>query len=172
MTALSYQDFLQVASRKLCDPNNLGQHNALLLVNFERLAELDGVLGFNAVDAVVRQISSQVKDALSAESLVGITGRYQICCLLVELLSDAHAILAAHKILRILMLPVVLDKRNITLAPRIGVALSNKSGCALDQLLSDASLAIHQARLEQESIKLLPQKRKIRFFPRLISGQI
>ena len=167
MTALSYQDFLQIASRKLCDPNNLGQHNALLLVNFERLAELDGVLGFNAVDAVVRQISSQVKDALSAESLVGITGRYQICCLLVELLSDAHAILAAHKILRILMLPVVLDKRNITLAPRIGVALSNKSGCALDKLLSDASLAIHQARLEQESIKLFAAETKDPFLSQI-----
>lgn len=156
-----------MASMKLCDPNIFGRHNALLLVNFERLAELDGVLGFNAVDEVVRKISNQLKDALNPESLVGITGRYQVCCLLVELLSDAHATLAAHKILRILMSPVVLGKRNITLAPRIGVALSNESGCALDQLLSDASLAIRQAKLEQESIKLFTAETKDPFLSQI-----
>ena len=120
MTVLAYQDFLQTASENLCDPQNIGQRNAVLIVNLERLAELDGVLGFAIVDEIMRKISWQLKDSLNPGDLVGVTGRYQICCLLVDLLTDAHAMLAAHKILRILTPPVELGRRNIILAARIG----------------------------------------------------
>jgi EAL domain-containing protein (putative c-di-GMP-specific phosphodiesterase class I)/GGDEF domain-containing protein len=153
MTVLAYQDFLQTASRRLCDTHNTNRHNAVLIVNFERLAELDGVLGFAVVDDIVRKISWQLKDALNPGDLVGVTGRYQISCLLVDLLTGAHAMLAAHKILRMPVRPFISDKRNIILAARIGVAV-NRDNDTLHQLMSNASLAVHQAKLEQESIRL------------------
>jgi EAL domain-containing protein (putative c-di-GMP-specific phosphodiesterase class I)/GGDEF domain-containing protein len=153
MTVLAYQDFLQTASQRLCNTHNIKRCNAVLIVNFERLAELDGVLGFVTVDDIVRKISWQLKDALNPEDLVGVTGRYQISCLLVDLLTDAHAMLAAHKILRMLARPFISDKRNIILAARIGVAV-NRDNDTLHQLMSNASLAVRQARLEQEPIRL------------------
>ncbi len=154
MTVYAYQDFLQVASRKLQDPHTLNRRNALLIVNFERLAELDGILGFGVVDDILRHVSHQLKAALNSEDLVGITGRYQISCLLSDLLTDAHAMLAAHKILRVLTAPFVLDRRNIILAPRIGVALKSQSIDTLEQLMTNASSAVRQARLTQEPIML------------------
>lgn len=154
MTVLAYQDFLQTASQRLGDPHHINRRNAILIVNFERLAVLDGVLGFTVVDDIIRKISWQLRDSLHSGDLVGVTGRYQISCLLVDLLTDAHAMLAAHKILRILMPPFVLGRRNIILAPHIGVALSNESSRALDQLMSNASSAVHLARSEQEPVKL------------------
>ena len=154
MTILAYQDFLQVAARKLQDPALINRRSALLIVNFERLAELDGILGFAVVDKILTQVSNQLKAALNTEDLVGTTGRYQVSCLLSDLLTDAHAMLAAHKILRVLALPFVLDRRNIILAPRIGVALKNNASATLEQLMSNASSAVRQARLAQESIKL------------------
>lgn len=154
MTVLTYQDFLQTASQKLCDLHSIDQRNAVLIVNLERLAELDGVLGFTIVDEIMHKISRQLQDSLNAGDLVGVTGRYQICCLLVDLLTDAHAMLAAHKILRILTPPVELGRRNIILAARIRVAVNNGSEYALNQLMSNASLAIRQARQEQEHIRL------------------
>lgn len=154
MTVLAYQDFLQTASDKLCDSYHIERHHAVLIVNFERLAELDGVLGFATVDEIIHQISRQLRDSLKHDDLVGITGRYQICCLLIDLPTPAHAELAAHKVLRILTPPFVLDRRNIILAARVGVAVSNGSDGALSQLMSNASLAIRQAKLEHESIRL------------------
>lgn len=154
MTVLAYQDFLQTASQKLCDSHNTGRKNAVLVVNFERLTELDGVLGFAMVDEIIRKISWQLRDSLNPEDLVGVTRRYQISCLLVDLLTDAHAMLAAHKILRILVHPFVSGRRSIILAARIGVAVSNRDDHTLDRLMSNASLAIRQARLEQVPIKL------------------
>lgn len=153
MTVLAYQDFLQTASEKLCHSCHIERHHAVLIINFERLAELDGVLGFATVDEIIHQISQQLRDSLKHDDLVGITGRYQICCLLIDLPTAAHAELAAHKVLRILTPPFVLDRRNIILAARIGVAVSNGSNSPLSQLMSNASLAIRQAKLEQESIR-------------------
>jgi len=154
MTILAYQHFLQQASQRLRDEYQLGRRNAVLIINFERLIELDGILGFTIVDNTLQQIAQQLRDALNPDDLVGITGRYQICCLLVDLLTDAHAMLAAHKILRILTPPFVLDRKNIILAPRLGVAVNNASGDELDQLMCNASAAVRQAKLEQLPSKL------------------
>jgi len=154
MTILAYQHFLQQASQKLRDERQLGRRNAVLIINFERLIELDGVLGFTIVDNTLQQIAQQLRDALNPDDLVGITGRHQICCLLVDLLTDAHAMLAAHKILRILTPPFVLDRKNIILAPRLGVAVNSASGDELDQLMCNASAAVRQAKLEQLPVKL------------------
>ncbi|MCG7755714.1 MAG: diguanylate cyclase, partial [Nitrosomonas sp.] len=127
MTVLVYQDFLQQASRQLNSAHPTGLRSAVLIVNFERLAELDGVLGFTVVDDILQQIAGQLKNALNPQDLTGITGRYQLCCLLTGLLTDAHAMLAAHKIIRILAQPFAFGRRNIILAPRIGVALPDES---------------------------------------------
>lgn len=154
MTILAYQHFLQQASQRLRDEYQLGRRNAVLIINFERLIELDGILGFTIVDNTLQQIAQQLRNALNPDDLVGITGRYQICCLLVDLLTDAHAMLAAHKILRILTPPFVLDRKNIILAPRLGVAVNNASGDKLDQLMCNASAAVRQAKLEQLPSKL------------------
>lgn len=157
-TVLVYQDFLQSAAQKLRDPTLIDRRNAVLIVNFERLAELDGILGFAVVDTILAQVSHQLKAALNPEDLVGTTGRYQISCLLSDLLTDAHAMLAAHKILRVLALPFVLDRRNIILAPRIGVALKNSTSATLEQLMSNASSAVRQARVTQEPIRLFAEE--------------
>ncbi|QOJ24556.1 MAG: EAL domain-containing protein [Gammaproteobacteria bacterium] len=154
MTVLAYQSFLIKASQKLNDAHPSNFRKAVLIVNFERLAELDGVLGFTVVDDMLQQIAAQLRSALNPGDLVGITGRYQLCCLLANLLTDAHAMLAAHKIIRILAQPFAFGRRSIILAPRIGVALQNDSSRTLDQLMSNASSAVRRAKLEQDPITL------------------
>lgn len=158
MTALSYHDFLQAASQTLFDPHHTDRNHAVLIVNFERLSRLDGILGFATVDEIVRQAAERLRNALNSEDLVGVTGRYQICCLLKNLLTDAHAMLAAHKILRILKPPFLMGMRNVILSPRIGIALSKKNESDLDQLMSSASSALNKAKSEQESVKLFVEE--------------
>ncbi|WP_177183605.1 putative bifunctional diguanylate cyclase/phosphodiesterase [Nitrosomonas cryotolerans] len=158
MTALSYRKFLQTASQILFDSDRVGRRHAVLVINFERLSELDGVLGYAMVDEIMRRIAGQLGDALNTADLVSIVGRYQICCLLSDLLTDSHALLAAHKVLRVLTAPFLLDERRLILSPRIGVALSSQNNGELSQLMSNASSALRQAKLERESIKLFVEE--------------
>lgn len=154
MPILSYQNFFQTAERKLSDNNNACGNHAVLTVNLGRLAELDGILGHAAVDQIIQTISKQLADALNPEDLIGITGRHQVSCLLVNLLANAHAILAAHKIIRILTVPFTLGTQNILLNPCIGVAYGCEKNSTIDLMMRNASLAIQQALQEKEQIKL------------------
>ncbi len=156
----SYQDFLQTASVALLDANNANLHSAVVVVNLEGLPELDGILGYAEVDAFLDQLVQQMREALNATDLVGPSGRYQICCLLVDLLTDNHALLAAHKILRTFTTPFHFNKRRITLLPRIGIALNNDKTSQLQQLMSNASSALHQAKRDKVPIRLFDEKEK------------
>ncbi|OQW40760.1 MAG: hypothetical protein A4S08_03870 [Proteobacteria bacterium SG_bin4] len=154
MPVLSYSNFFQAAERKLSDNRNACGNHAVLTVNLGRLAELDGILGYAAVDQIIQTISKQLADALNPGDLIGITGRHQVSCLLVNLLANAHALLAAHKILRILTVPFTLGAHNILLNPCIGVAYGREKKSTIDLMMRNASLAIQQALQEKEQIKL------------------
>ncbi|HNP26110.1 MAG TPA: diguanylate cyclase, partial [Nitrosomonas sp.] len=160
MTIYSYQDFLQTASAALSDANNANAHSAVVVVNLEGLPELDGILGYTEVDAILGQLVQQVRTALNATDIIGPSGRYQICCLLADLLTDNHALLAAHKILRVFAAPLQFNKRRITLLPRIGIALNSDKTSSLQQLMSNASSALHQAKRDKTPIRLFDEKEK------------
>lgn len=159
MTIYTYQDFLQTASETLLEVNKDHQHSAIIVLNLEGLPELDGVLGYTEVDEILVELVQQLRDALNTNDLVGPTGRYQISSLLTDLLTSNHAILAAHKILRTFAKPFLFKGRNIALLPRIGVAVNN-SDENLKQLMSNASTAIHQAKINREPIQLFDEKEK------------
>ncbi len=158
MTILSYQDFLQTANHVLLAPESASGRSAMLVIEFERLPELDGVLGHRVVDEIVGQAARTIRQALNPADMVGMTGRHQVTCLLADLLTDEHARLAAYKLLRTLVQPVLLNEHRINLFCRIGIATKNSGKHSVDQLMRTATLALHGARAEHESIKLLVEQ--------------
>ncbi|MFZ1712072.1 MAG: GGDEF domain-containing phosphodiesterase [Nitrosomonas sp.] len=158
MTILSYPDFLQTTSRILLESQNVPRHNAILLIEFERLPELDGVLGYRVVDDLVGQAAGMIRHALNPQDIVGTVGRYQITCLLTDLLTDEHASLAASKIMRVLAQPLLLNEHRINLFSRIGIAIKHSCNSCIDQLMRTANLALHGARAEREPVKLLVEQ--------------
>lgn len=166
MSIYSYQNFLKFASKALLDANSAHRHSAVIVINFEGLPELDGVLGYLEVDEILDQLVRQLNDALNPTDFVGSTGRYQICCLLSDLLTTNHAILAAHKIIRIFTQPCQYNNRRITLLPRLGVALNITNKYDLKQLMSNASSALNHAKRNREPVRLFDEKEK----DQLLSG--
>lgn len=154
MQALSYPDFLQAIDGILHESREGGRHCAALVVDFEGLADLDGVLGYAVVDDIVDHGASRLVEALQPSDLVGMVGRHQLACLLHDVPGEGHAVLAAHKALRVLTAPFVHGERRLVLAPRIGVALSKSSETGADQLLRNANSAMRQARLQREPVRM------------------
>jgi len=155
MTIFSYQEFLQTARHLLQTPQTPSGRRAMLILEFERLAEMDGVLGYRVVDDIVNHAASAIRQALNPEDIVGMTGRHQVTCLLTNLLTDEHALLAAHKLLRTMSQPILLEGYRINLFCRIGVAVQNPCNHCTDQLMRTANHALHSARREHHPIKLL-----------------
>lgn len=157
MPVLGYHEFLRSANETLRRPENGGRVVAGLVVAFEGLAELDGVLGYAAVDELMHQAGERLVEALHETDLVGYTGRHQLGCLLDALPGESHAVLAAHKILRTLAAPFRLGERRLVVAPRLGVAVSDHLARDAGELLRRANTAMRQARREREPLKVYAQ---------------
>ena len=158
MAAITYQDFLNKASEVLQDPAHLNHKKALLLIDFEKLPALESAVGFFPIDNILQQAFDLISHALHPSDIVGITGRHQICCLLTQLRSESHALLAAHKVLRIFQQRFPLGERLIVLFPRIGIAFNDLCKNELGRLLGNAGSALQQARFEHEPIKVYEKK--------------
>ncbi|SER06970.1 EAL domain, c-di-GMP-specific phosphodiesterase class I (or its enzymatically inactive variant) [Nitrosomonas sp. Nm51] len=160
MPIQSYQNFLQTASRILLDANSAHRHSAVIIINLEGLPDLDGILGYTEVDEILGKLIQQTHDALNAADIAGPSGRHQICCLLSDLLTTNHAILAAHKIMRVFTQTHRFNHRRVSLLPRIGVALNTSQKDDLRTLMSNASTALHHAKRSRESIRLYDENEK------------
>lgn len=158
MAAITYQDFLSKAFEALHHPAHINQKKALLLINFEKLPTLESAVGFFPIDHILQQAFELISNALRPNDIVGITDRHQICCLLTQLPSENHALLAAHKILQIFQQRFPLGERLIVLFPRIGIAFDDSCNNELNLLLGNAKSALQQARLEHEPIKAYEKK--------------
>lgn len=162
----TYKNFVITAARVLSDANEAHAISGVIVVNFEGLPELDGALGYDAVDEVLVELVLKVNDALTSTDVVGASGRYQICCLLSDLLTQAHAELAAHKLLRLLTPTILVKDRRVSLLPRLGLALNNSKKSNLGQLMRKASAGLYQARRNKKHIGIFDETER----NKLLSG--
>ncbi|MBI1907578.1 MAG: EAL domain-containing protein [Rhodocyclales bacterium] len=149
-TIPGYRGLLRQLTRALAAPARDECVIAVVLIDFEVLSELDGVLGLATVDRLVREAARRLADVLPGSDRVGYTGRHQLACLLAGLDSEMHAVLAAHKIMRTLAAPLDLGKRRLTLSPRLGIAYAHRARHDPDELLRQASKALLRARRQRE----------------------
>lgn len=154
MITITYRDFLSKTFKVLHDPAHISQRKALLVIDFEKLPALESAVGFFPIDNILQQAFDLISNALHSNDIVGITGRHQICCLLTQLPSESHALLAAHKILRIFQQRFPLGERLIVLFPRIGIAFNDLCNNELNLLLGNAGSALQQAKFEHNLIKV------------------
>lgn len=152
MSMDAYKNFVITAARVLHDANVARAISAVIVINFEGLPELDGMLGYDEVDETLAKLVSKVSNALDSTDVVGAGGRYQICCLLPDLLTPAHAELAAHKLLRLLTPAISVKDRRVSLLPCIGFALNTDKKNNLGQLMRNASAGLHQAKRNKKHI--------------------
>jgi diguanylate cyclase (GGDEF)-like protein len=149
-TIPGYRGLLRQVTRALATPARDERIIAVVLVDFEVLSELDSVLGYTAVDRLMREAAQRLTDALPDCDRVGYTGRHQLACLLAGMDSEMHAVLAAHKIMRTLTAPLVHGNRRIRLSPRLGIAYAHRAQHDAEELLRQANKALQRARRQRE----------------------
>jgi len=154
MTIFQYRTFLRKANKIISDANKSKQLVAVMLIDFEKLPALDSVLGYHAVDSMLKDAGHRLANALLPTDLVGYVGRYQLACLLSSLPTPSHAELAGHKIIRVLNTPYRQAKQEIFMAARVGISLSKPQKHNLNELLRQANAAVQVAIQEREFLKI------------------
>ena len=122
------------------------ESQALLLVNFDDLLELQAQLGFQASSALVSSLAGSFATALGGRAAALRLGDASCCVLVNGVRNGGHAMLAADKLLRVA--DAAMSESGLTVRPglSIGVALCPGHATEAAGLLRKAQLAAAAAR--------------------------
>jgi len=119
---------------------------ALLLLDLGRIQIINETFGHNWCDKLIQEQSERLKKRVdTADTLVRV-GADEFA-LLVEDYESTHDITQlVHQIKKTLQKPVVIDNKQVTLSPSIGVAFFPVDGLNADTLLTNAQTALSEAK--------------------------
>jgi EAL domain-containing protein (putative c-di-GMP-specific phosphodiesterase class I)/GGDEF domain-containing protein len=123
---------------------------AALVVDLGEIWRMDGALGLRPTDELVSGVAERLGHALRGGDTVGHIGRHRLACLLVNLPSREHALLAANKAFSVVSEVTRVGEQVIFLNPRIGIAEADATCDSGDELLRRATKAATDARTRHE----------------------
>lgn len=126
------------------------QHDGMMLsvlaINLDCVSRVDGLLGYPAGDALLEQITARLRAGLRPADVLGTLGRDELGCILPTIAGEGYALLATHKILRVLEQAFTVSEQQVLVSASLGIALYPEHGKSAETLLRQANLAMHEAK--------------------------
>ncbi len=144
--------FLAALESALQEAASQSRPVGICLLWLDSVYHIDTILGYHAGDIACAKSLQHVQSALKDTDRVFRIGRSQVACLLPALTNEAQAVLAAHKIIRILGSHLALEQFTVHSEPYIGIALFPVHGQDANVLLQRAASALREARLRKEPV--------------------
>ena len=141
----------------------------IALISLECVSRIDGLMGYRAGDSFCDQVAGLLNHALKSGDNVFRVGRNDLVCLLRNLPSETHAVLAAYKILRTLSIPLCIDGYYFDASPFVGIAIGTKENKDADEILRQANVAMHEAKKKNDRFAIYEAKLEA---PRLLQFQL
>lgn len=124
-----------------------GSHFALLFCDLDDFKPINDQFGHKAGDAVLRQVAARLLDGRRGTDTVARFGGDEFVVLLTDL-SNAHdmGIGVARQLLAAISAPFEIEGKSCTLGASIGIALYRGARISTSQLMSQADIAMYQAK--------------------------
>jgi diguanylate cyclase (GGDEF)-like protein len=119
---------------------------ALLLLNINKFKEVNDALGYEAGDALLVQVSANIRQCLRDCDTVARWSGDEFVALLEDVAEEGDARQVAEKILDRFGLPLTAGERECFITLSVGVAFYPAEDCDLDALLKRADIAMRSAR--------------------------
>jgi diguanylate cyclase (GGDEF)-like protein len=124
-----------------------GKQLALLLIQIERIEQVDRLLGLQRGEAFMLRVTRRMREGvLRKQDQLGRVSRNQLACLLPRIGGEGVAILAASKILAALEAPIAIGDRSFSPDAAIGIAVYPDHGQDQQTLVRNGKLAVSVAR--------------------------
>ena len=124
-----------------------GKQLALLLIQVERIEQVDRLLGLQRGEAFMLRVTRRMREGvLRKQDQLGRVSRNQLACLLPRIAGEGVAILAASKILAALEAPIAIGDRSFSPDAAIGIAVYPDHGQDQQTLVRNGKLAVSAAR--------------------------
>ncbi len=148
LTGLPGKVALRLASGARLRAEVPGRRGALLVLDLDRLQDVNACWGYGVGDEVLRRTAERLVEAAGAEGRAGRLGGDRFVVLLPDLADPAAARARAREVQEMIGRPLEIGGVEITPSATIGVALHPDHGGGFDQLLRCAELALDEAKRE------------------------
>lgn len=119
---------------------------ALLLIDLDGFKTVNDDLGHAAGDAVLREVSRRLLRSVRSSDTVARLGGDEFALLLPGVGDLDQAGLVAQNVLQAVSRPIALGEETVSVGASVGIAIHGQDTAQTDDLLSNADLALYQAK--------------------------
>ncbi|MEO6138760.1 MAG: bifunctional diguanylate cyclase/phosphodiesterase [Luteimonas sp.] len=155
LTGLSARSGFLASLRQQIDAANAGQASlALLVVDVNGFAQINGAHGYAFGDEVLRHVARQLVVVARSDDQVARIGDNRFALILPNILNRGHAELAARKINRLLEVPLHSNGDAVCVFVTTGIALCPQQASTAEHQLRQAESALSTARRNGEPLRI------------------
>jgi diguanylate cyclase (GGDEF)-like protein len=148
LTGLHDRRAFQLALRRQLSLANEKQDSvALMIVDVDAFAAINGIHGYDFGDRALRHLAEQIAQVGRKQDYLARIGDNRFAVILPRIMNPGHAELAVQKLLRLLDTPFQSGEARVKLAVTIGVALCPLHATHPEYLMRLAERALHAARV-------------------------
>ncbi len=122
------------------------KHTAAMFIDLDRFKTINDSLGHAVGDQLLKAVAERLVNQLREGDTVCRIGGDEFVVVLPEITRGADAAHVAQKIIETLSDPVVLDGRDITVTPSIGISVFPEDGGDAETLIRNADAAMYHAK--------------------------
>ena len=152
----SRRDFLTSLARHVHQSNDTRAALALLVIDIDGFARINGAYGFAVGDQLLRHLAQQLKGVARASDYLARIGDNRFALVLTRVMNQGHVELAIQKLFRLLDVPFQAATARVSLSVTVGVALCPAHASHPDFLLRRAEAALERARAEGQRHAFAP----------------
>ena len=115
-------------------------------LDLDHFKSVNDDLGHPAGDALLKLVADRLTSILRIGDTVARVGGDEFVVLQVGIRREDEARLLAHRIVRTLSAPCVIDGHEVRVGANVGIALAPRDGLTLDRLAACADAALYQAK--------------------------
>ncbi|MFD0738444.1 putative bifunctional diguanylate cyclase/phosphodiesterase [Lysobacter koreensis] len=142
----SRRSFLSSLSRHVQHVNDKRASLALLVIDIDGFAQINGAFGYDTGDQMLRYLTQQLRALARPCDYLARIGDNRFAVILHQLMNKGHAELAIQKLFRLLDVPFQAPSARMKVAVSVGVALCPAHASHPDFLLRRAEAALVTAR--------------------------
>lgn len=150
------RSFLSLLQRHLTYANERHNLLALVVIDIDHFAQINGASGYAFGDHVLRHLARQVAAVARTQDYAARIGDNRFALILPRILNHGHAELAVQKLFRLLEVPIESGDIRLNLFVTAGAALCPVHATHPDFLLRKAELALSTARRDGHRYQFAP----------------
>ncbi|MES9871646.1 MAG: bifunctional diguanylate cyclase/phosphodiesterase [Candidatus Sedimenticola sp. PURPLELP] len=155
---LDRQHFIPILDEEVAESVEYKVLIALLIIDISRFNRINTYYGQHAGDQVLSAVARILSEVRREGDHIARLGGDQFAMLLSPISNPGHAELAAHKILRLLDVPIQLEEKQIRCSAKIGISTCPLNATEADQLFQTAEKALKLAKQSDEPIGIIEAK--------------